>query len=83
MYGKVEGPMTEETPYVPCSKKGEVRARIATKLMNEVKAGNLTAMIARSADFYGPKTEHGVPNVLVFEPFLKRGEGVLVGQRVK
>src|SRR4051812_25758882 len=33
MYGKVNGPMTEETPYNPCSKKGEVRARIATALM--------------------------------------------------
>ena len=39
--------------------------------MNEVKAGNLTAMIARSADFYGPETRNGVPNVLVFEPLAK------------
>jgi hypothetical protein len=23
MYGKVSGPMTEETPFNPCSKKGE------------------------------------------------------------
>ena len=30
MYGKVNGPMTEETPYAPCSKKGEIRAKIAT-----------------------------------------------------
>jgi hypothetical protein len=28
-YGRVEGVMTEETPYNPCSRKGEVRARIA------------------------------------------------------
>jgi nucleoside-diphosphate-sugar epimerase len=27
MYGKVNGPMTEETPYAPCSKKGEIRAK--------------------------------------------------------
>jgi len=72
MYGKVEGAMTEETPYAPCSKKGEVRAKIATTLMNEVKAGNLNALIARSADFYGPHTGQGVPNILVFEPFAKR-----------
>ncbi|HTM14461.1 MAG TPA: NAD-dependent epimerase/dehydratase family protein [Bryobacteraceae bacterium] len=71
MYGKVDGAMTEETPYAPCSKKGEVRAKIATTLMNEARAGNLSAMIARSADFYGPDTEHGVPNILVFEPFAK------------
>ncbi len=29
MYGRVKGPMTEETPYKPSSKKGEVRAMIA------------------------------------------------------
>jgi len=73
MYGKVDGAMTEDTPYAPCSKKGEVRATIATTLINEVKAGNLTALIARAADFYGPKIEHGVPNVLVFAPFAKKG----------
>jgi len=71
MYGKVDGAMTEETPYTPCSKKGEIRAKIATTLMNEAKAGNLSALIARAADFYGPDTEHGVPNVLVLEPFAR------------
>ena len=71
MYGKVDGPMTEETPYNPCSKKGEVRAKIATTLMDEVKAGSLSAMIARSADFYGPNVEHSVPNVLVFDALAK------------
>lgn len=68
MYGKVSGPMTEQTPYAPSSKKGEVRARIATTLMDEVKAGHLTAMIARCADYYGPSTEHSAPHVLVLRP---------------
>jgi nucleoside-diphosphate-sugar epimerase len=71
MYGEVRGPMTEQTPYAPCSKKGVVRAEIASALMDEVKTGNLTAMIARSADFYGPNTKNGVPNVLVFETLAK------------
>ncbi len=53
-YGLVTSPMTEETPFNPCSKKGEVRASIATMLLDEVKAGNLNAMIVRGADFYGP-----------------------------
>ena len=39
MYGKVSGPMTEETPFNPCSKKGEIRAKIATMLINEWKSG--------------------------------------------
>ena len=46
--------MTEDTPINPGSKKGAVRRQIADQLMKEVKAGNLTALIARSADFYGP-----------------------------
>src|SRR5215475_8034165 len=71
MYGKVDGPMTENTRYAPSSKKGEVRAKIATALMDEVKAGGLSAMIARSADFYGPGAQNGVPNLLVLEPLSK------------
>jgi nucleoside-diphosphate-sugar epimerase len=71
MYGSVDGPMTEQTPYAPCSKKGAIRAEIATALMEQVKDGDLVAMIARSADFYGPRPTNGLPNALVFEPFAK------------
>jgi nucleoside-diphosphate-sugar epimerase len=71
MYGKVSGPMTEETPFNPCSKKGEIRARIATTLLDEIKAGTLKAMIARSADFYGPHAMTSVANILVFDKFVK------------
>jgi nucleoside-diphosphate-sugar epimerase len=71
MYGKVEGAMTEETPFRPCSKKGEIRAQIATALLDEIKAGNLTALIARSADFYGPRVQTAIPNIMVFDKFAK------------
>src|SRR5689334_9163706 len=56
-YGWVKGTMTEETPFNPTSKKGEVRAQIATMLLDEIKARNLNAMIVRAADFYGPGAE--------------------------
>ncbi|MGB3780730.1 MAG: NAD-dependent epimerase/dehydratase family protein [Tunicatimonas sp.] len=46
--------MTEDTPVNPSSNKGKVRRQIADQLMHEVRAGNITALIARSADFYGP-----------------------------
>jgi len=83
MYGRVDGPMTEATPYCPSSKKGEIRAAIATLLMDEAHAGNLRAMIARAADFYGPQTKNGVPNVLVLEPYAKcRTASWLVNARV-
>ncbi|MEQ9440039.1 MAG: NAD(P)H-binding protein [Cyclobacteriaceae bacterium] len=50
--------MTEETPSNPPSRKGKVRAQIADMIMDEVRAGKLTALIARSADFYGPGIEN-------------------------
>ena len=73
MYGKVVGPMTEETPFNPCSLKGEVRAKIASMILDEVKKGELTALIARSADFYGPETFNSFMQMMVFEN-MKKGK---------
>jgi nucleoside-diphosphate-sugar epimerase len=84
MYGKVEGAMTEETPFRPLSKKGEIRAQIATTLLSEMKAGNLTALIARAADFYGPGVQNGIPNKLVFDKFAKGAKAMwLMNDSVK
>ncbi|MBL7850512.1 MAG: NAD-dependent epimerase/dehydratase family protein [Cyclobacteriaceae bacterium] len=78
-YGLVRGVMTEETPYNPCSRKGEVRARIATDLMDEVKAGNLQAMIVRGADFYGPQVPLSLIYSTVVEPLLKGNKPQWIG----
>lgn len=66
-YGRVQGAMTEDTPFNPCSRKGEVRARIATALLDEMRGGNLQAMIVRAADFYGPGAVQSFPHATVFE----------------
>ena len=72
MYGRVAGPMTEETPYDPDSRKGDLRARIATQLMSEVRKGHVTASIARAADFYGPGADKtSILNLLVFQRLQK------------
>jgi nucleoside-diphosphate-sugar epimerase len=71
MYGKVAGPMTEATPFNPCSKKGEIRAEIASALLQEIGAGTLDALIARSADFYGPDAKTSVANIMVFDKLAK------------
>jgi len=65
-YGRVEGAMTEDTPFNPISKKGEVRANIASLLLNEMGSGKLQAMIVRSADFYGPGALLSFPYATVF-----------------
>jgi nucleoside-diphosphate-sugar epimerase len=51
------GHMTEESPINPPSKKGQVRKEIAEMMMDEIKKGNLTGLIARAADFYGPHND--------------------------
>jgi nucleoside-diphosphate-sugar epimerase len=63
--------MTEESPVNPPSRKGEVRKKIAQMIMEEVKAGKLLALIARSADFYGPDNNKSFVNEMVYKNLLK------------
>jgi nucleoside-diphosphate-sugar epimerase len=79
MYGLVDGPMTETTPYNPCSAKGEVRAKIATQLMNEAKAGNIRASIARAADFYGTETHNSFLDMMVLDKYAKKQKAQWIG----
>ena len=71
-YGRVDGVMTEHTPFNPTSKKGEVRAKIASLLLDEIRSGNLHAMIVRSADFYGPGAIQSFPHATVFDRLKSR-----------
>lgn len=79
MYGLVNGPMVEDTPYNPSSKKGEIRAKIATQLMDEAKAGNIKATIARGADFYGTDNNNGVLDVMVLSNLAKKQKAQWLG----
>ncbi len=51
-------PITEDLPVNPPSKKGAVRALIAQMLMDAGKNGEVEALIARAADFYGPSIKN-------------------------
>lgn len=68
MYGKVTGKMTESTPYNPCSRKGELRAKIAMQLEEEMAGRNIRAVVARAADLYGP---YSVQNSLLYQLIIK------------
>lgn len=70
-YGKVEGWMTEDTPINPSSEKGKIRAKLDEMIMYDVERGNLQAIIARAADFYGPYTPLSFVNVMVIKNYLK------------
>jgi nucleoside-diphosphate-sugar epimerase len=84
LYGKTSGPMTEDTPIRPSSRKGAVRAQIAQMLLDEMRQGSLQAIIVRAADFYGPDTPLSFVTSTVFEP-LSQGKGAMwfVNDRVK
>ncbi len=72
MYDKSAIPnMTEDSHLNPPSKKGAVRLQVVARL-NEAMANNkLKALIARSADFYGPGSKNGILNVLVLDSVSK------------
>lgn len=50
----VRGPITEDTPWNPCSRKGEIRAEVAARFMESHHRGDVRLAVARSSDFYGP-----------------------------
>ena len=53
--GKPKGrTLTEALPLAPCSRKGEVRARLHEALQAAVARGDVRAVTGRASDFYGP-----------------------------
>jgi len=75
MYGKVSGKMIETTAFNPCSKKGEVRAKVAMMLETEIANNNINSIIARSADLYGPHAaKTSILYILAIERLMK-GKG--------
>ncbi len=66
--------MTEETPIRPVSKKGAIRAALVEMIFDSVEKGELQALVARSADFYGPSIKNtSVMTETVFN-YLVRGK---------
>lgn len=51
------GPIDEETPFAPESRKGEIRARLAEALVAAHRRGDVRAVSGRASDFYGPRGE--------------------------
>ena len=73
--------MTEETPINPPSKKGKVRAQILKMVLDKVEEGKLTALIARSADFYGPGIKGtSVLTEAVIDPLSKGKKATWMGK---
>lgn len=65
MYGDTDGQsMTETSPYKAHTRKGRVRAAMATAVQDAHAQGKVRATIARASDFFGP--EDGALSPVVF-----------------
>ena len=72
MYAKSAIPlMTESSRILPPSEKGKVRTKLHQMIMDEVEKNNLKALIARSADFYGPDNKNSALNMMVLDNLRK------------
>lgn len=85
MYGKDRlNPAREDSIIDPPSKKGEVRALIADMIMERAKTGQIKALIARSADFYGPGIKRNCMLLeTVFMPLAQGKKANLLGSDSK
>ncbi|MBL3685737.1 NAD-dependent epimerase/dehydratase family protein [Leucobacter zeae] len=73
MYPRTATPQTEQTAFAPIGRKSAVRARIATRLLDEMRSGGLDAVICRAPEFYGPGKTQSFTNTAVFDR-IARGE---------
>ena len=84
LYDRSEIPfLTENAKISPLSKKGEVRNKLHQMIMNEVEKNNLTALIARSADFYGPDNKSSALTLMVAENLMKGKKAQVFGNENK
>jgi nucleoside-diphosphate-sugar epimerase len=70
-------PLDEQASCTPCSRKGEVRARVARQLDEAHARGEARIVVARASDFWGPR---GVATYLGdhFWPAVLRGRAGLI-----
>ena len=57
--------MMETARVAPATRKGRVRAAVATRVLEAHRSGRVSALIARSADFYGKGIANSVLNDLI------------------
>ena len=65
-YGPVDGPLTEDLPYLASGPNGRTRARIADDLMIAHQQRRVRATIGRGSDFFGPHAHPSTVGDLVF-----------------
>lgn len=73
MYPQDARLLTEDAPFQPNGRKGQVRAAMATMVLEEMARGDIPVLIGRAPEFYGPGKTQSFTNALVIDR-LKLGE---------
>ncbi|MFD1770778.1 NAD-dependent epimerase/dehydratase family protein [Sphingobacterium suaedae] len=66
MYPQDDRVLTEQTPFAPVGRKGQVRKAMAEMVLREIQTGGLEAVICRAPEFYGPGKTQSITNTFVF-----------------
>ena len=72
-YGPHDGPLTEDLPMRPTTRKGTVRAEMWRSLHDASTRGELQMAVVRSSDFVAPGVEGSAFGTRFFDP-LRRGK---------
>ncbi|MDF9616384.1 NAD-dependent epimerase/dehydratase family protein [Pseudomonas entomophila] len=67
MYPQDARVLTEETAFAPVGRKGQVRAAMATLVLEEMARGEIPVLIGRAPEFYGPGKTQSITNTLVLD----------------
>jgi nucleoside-diphosphate-sugar epimerase len=78
-YGPVSGPMTEDLPMKPTTRKGAVRAAMWGELLDAHQAGRIRAVAVRASDFFGPGVRDSAYGERFFGPLVSGGKAQVLG----
>lgn len=67
MYPQDGRVLTEETAFIPYGRKAKVRQKMAEMVLKEIKSGDLTAVVCRAPEFYGPAKTQSITNTFIFD----------------
>lgn len=67
MYPQDDRVQTEDTPFAPVGRKGRVRAKMATMVLDEMSRGDIQVLIGRAPEFYGPGRTQSFTNTLIID----------------
>jgi len=67
MYPQNDQVLTEDALFQPVGRKGQVRAQMASMVLQEMQRGDIPVVIGRAPEFYGPDKTQSITNTLVID----------------